>query len=143
MKGWFLPPSYLQDNYSKLHNLQQGSLRVEEYTREFQKFLIKCDINESEDQPIVRYLGGLDPRYAHVVELQQYSSFDDVCVFAHRVEQEKKSKPFKKDLFKLPLPKSSPFKKRIFQPPPKPTQLHKTSLLIVLMPIEGVTSAKA
>ena len=26
LKDRFLPPSYLQDNYSKLHNLQQGSL---------------------------------------------------------------------------------------------------------------------
>ena len=24
-----LPPSYLQDNYSKLHNLQQGNMSVE------------------------------------------------------------------------------------------------------------------
>ena len=98
LKDRFLPPSYHQDNYSKLHNLQQGSLSVEECTREFEKLLIKCDIQKSEDQTTMRNLSGLDPRYAHVVELQQYSSFDDVCVLAHRVEQHKKSKPFKKDL---------------------------------------------
>ena len=69
LKDRFLPPSYLQDNYSKLHNLQQGSMSVKEYTREFEKLLIKCDIQESEDQTIVRYLSGLDTRYAHVVEL--------------------------------------------------------------------------
>ena len=97
LKDRFLPPSYLQDNYSKLHHLQQGSLSVEEYTREFEKLLIKCDIQESEDQTIVRYLSGLDTRYAHVVELQQYSSFDDVCVLAHRVQQQRKSKLLKKD----------------------------------------------
>ena len=70
LKDRFLPPSYLQDNYSKLHNLQQGSMSVEEYTREFEKLLIKCDIQESEHQTIVWYLSGLDARYAHVVELQ-------------------------------------------------------------------------
>jgi len=69
-------------------------LSVEEYTREFEKILIKCDIQEIEDQTIVRYLSGLDPRYAHVVALQQYSSFDDVCALAHSMEQQKKSKPF-------------------------------------------------
>jgi len=53
---------------------------VEEYTREFEKLLIKCDLRESEEQTIVRYLGGLDPRYAYVVELQQYTTFDEVCV---------------------------------------------------------------
>ena len=121
LKGRFLPPPYLQDNYSKLHNLQEGSLSVKEYRREFEKLLIKCDIRESEDQIIVRYISGLDPRYAHMVELQQYSSFHDVCVLVHHVEQQKKSKSFKKDLPKLPLPKSSPFNKRSFQPPPKPT----------------------
>jgi len=61
-------------------------LSVEEDTREFEKLLIKCDIQESEDQTIVRYLSGLDPRYAHIVKLQQYSCFDDVCVLAYRVE---------------------------------------------------------
>ena len=101
----------------------------------------------------VKYLSGLDPRYAHVVKLQQYSSFDDVCVLAHRVKQQKKSKPFKKDLPKPPLPKSSPFNKGSFQPPSKPTtlfstppqrtQLHKTNPYLALTPIGGVTSAKA
>jgi len=73
-------------------------LGVEEYTREFEKLLIKCDIQESEDRTIVRYLSGLHQRYAHVVELQKYSSFDDVCVLGYRAEQQKNSKPFKKDL---------------------------------------------
>jgi len=29
---------------------------VEEYTREFEKLLIQCDLQESEDKTIVRYL---------------------------------------------------------------------------------------
>jgi len=87
LKGWFFPPSYLQDNYRKLHNLQQCNLSVKEYTREFEKLLIKCDIQESEDHTIVRYLDGLNLRYLNVVERQQYSTFDDVCLLAHRVEQ--------------------------------------------------------
>jgi len=32
--------------------------------------LIKCDLQEAEDQIIVRYLWGLDTRYSNVVELQ-------------------------------------------------------------------------
>ena len=35
--------------------------------------MIKCDLQEAEEQTIVRYLGGLDPKYAHVVELQPVS----------------------------------------------------------------------
>jgi len=37
-------------------------------------------------------LGGLDPRYSNVVELQAYTTFDEVCVLAHKIEQEKKAK---------------------------------------------------
>jgi len=44
LKDQFLPRSYLQDNYSKLHHIQQGNLNVEEYPREEEKLLIKCDI---------------------------------------------------------------------------------------------------
>jgi len=58
---------------------------MEEFIREFEKLLLKCDLEEAEDQTIMGYLGGLDPRYANVVEFQQYSSFN-VCVLAHRVE---------------------------------------------------------
>ena len=49
LKARFLPPSYIQNNYSTLHNLTQGSLSVEEYTREFEKLLIKCDLREAEE----------------------------------------------------------------------------------------------
>lgn len=118
LKGRFLPSSYLQDNFSQLHHLLQGSMSVEEYTREFEQLLLKCDLRESEEQTIVRYLGGLDPKYAHVVELQQYSSFDEVCVLAHKVELQKKTKPLKKD-FPKPIPRSFPFNKGSSYPPPK------------------------
>ena len=75
-----MPPNYIQNNYAAPHHLTQGSVSVEEYTREFEKLLIKCDLQEEEEQTGVRYLGGLDPKYSHVVELQSYTTFDEVCV---------------------------------------------------------------
>jgi len=48
LKEKFLPSHYLHENYSKLHHLKQGSMRVEEYTREFDQLLIKCDLKEDE-----------------------------------------------------------------------------------------------
>jgi len=92
LKARFLPNTYVQDCYSQLHNLNQGNLSVEEYTREFEKLVIKYDLQEPEEQTIVRYLGGLDPRYSNVVELQAYTTFDEVCVLPHKVEQQKKPK---------------------------------------------------
>ena len=68
LKARFLPPTYVQNCYSQLHHLNQGNLSVEECTREFEKLAIKCDLHESEEQASVRYLGGLDPRYANVVQ---------------------------------------------------------------------------
>jgi len=92
LKARFLPPTYVRDCYSQLHNLNQGNLSVEEYTREFKKLVIKCDLQEPEEQTIVRYLGGLDPRYSNVVELQAYTTFDEVCELAHKIEQQKRAK---------------------------------------------------
>ena len=73
--------------YSQLHNLIQGILKVEEYAREFEKLLIKCDIPAPEEETIFRHLGGLKPKYTNMVELQQYATFDVVCVLAYKVEQ--------------------------------------------------------
>jgi len=66
----FLTPPCVRDRYCHLHHLTQGTMSVEEYTREFKKLLIKCDLQEVEDQTIVRYLRGLDLRCAYMVELQ-------------------------------------------------------------------------
>jgi len=62
-------------------------MSVDDYIRQFEKLLIKCDIQEPEEYTIVRYLGGLDPKYSNVIELRQYNTFDEVCVLAHKVEQ--------------------------------------------------------
>jgi len=70
---------------------------VEHYTREFEKLLIKCDVQETEEQTIIRYLGGLKPKYANVVELQQFITFDEVCVLAHKVEQQRRMKLFRQE----------------------------------------------
>jgi len=87
LKARFLPSSYVQDSFAQLYNLTQGSMSAEEYTGEFDKLLIKCDIQEPKEQTIVRYLGGLEPEYSNVVEIQQFTTFDEVCVLAHKVEQ--------------------------------------------------------
>jgi len=95
LKSRFLPSSYIQDSYGQFHNLTQGSMSVDEYTKEFEKLLIKCDIQESEEQTIVRYLGDLDPKYLNIVEVQQLTTFDEVCVLAYKVEQQRKIQSFR------------------------------------------------
>ena len=94
-------------------------MSVEEHTREFEKLMIKCDLQESEDQTIMRYLGRLDPRYSNVVELQQYTSFDEVCVLAHKIVQQRKTRTYKRELLEPP-PQNQPFNKGSSYPSPKP-----------------------
>ena len=118
LKARFLPPTYVQDCYSQLHHLNQGNMSVEEYTREFEKLVIKCDLHEPEEQTIVRYLGGLDPRYSNIVDLQAYSTFDEVCVLAHKVEQQRKSKPLPKPENPKPPPQEQTFNKGSSPSPP-------------------------
>ena len=119
LKAHFLPPNYIQNNYTTLHNLTEGSLSVEEYTRKFEKLLIKCDLQEAEEQTRVRYLGGLESKYAHVVELQLCTNFDEVCVLAHKMETQMKNRPLKRE-FPKPLPKGQPFNKGSSSYPTKP-----------------------
>jgi len=40
----------------------------------------------------VRYLGGLDERIAHVVELHPYTTLDELSSLAHKVELQKRAK---------------------------------------------------
>jgi len=69
---------------------------------EFEKLLMKCDVQEPEEQTIIRYLGALEPKYANMVKLQQFTSFDEVSVLAHKVEQ-----PRRRKLFRQEYPKPS------------------------------------
>jgi len=69
LRDKFLFPHYIQDNFTKLHNIRQDGRGVEEYTREFERLLMTCDLRESEDQTIMRYLGGLNESIRNVVEL--------------------------------------------------------------------------
>jgi len=49
LQARFLPLTYVKDCYSQLHNLTQGNLNVEKYTHEFEKLVIKCDLQEPKE----------------------------------------------------------------------------------------------
>jgi len=101
----------------------QGDMSVAEYTREFEKLLTKCDIQEPEEQTIIRYLGGLEPKYSNVIELQQYSTFDEVCVLAHKVEQQRKRQNKKRE-FSKPVVRTLAFPKENTNTPLRRTVVH-------------------
>ncbi|KAJ0454022.1 putative nucleotidyltransferase, Ribonuclease H [Helianthus annuus] len=92
MKQKFLPTYYVQNSFSQLHSLKQGTGTAEQYSREFEYLLMKCDVPEDDPQTLVRYLGGLESRVANVVELQSYQTLAELTLLAHKVDSQQRLK---------------------------------------------------
>ncbi|XP_074265604.1 uncharacterized protein LOC141588046 [Silene latifolia] len=91
----FLPRDYEQDNYLKLQSLEQGSMSVTDYIKEFEKMSIVCDLEEKEELRVARFIKGLTPAIATKVEIQNYDGFSDVCRLALKFEKHDKArKPY-------------------------------------------------
>ncbi|VFQ98959.1 unnamed protein product [Cuscuta campestris] len=86
LKKKFLPTEYSRENFAKLQTLRQGTKSVEDYTREFEELLLRCDLQENEEQTFVRYLFGLNLQIANTVELQGYTTFEELTKLALKVE---------------------------------------------------------
>ncbi|VFQ89741.1 unnamed protein product [Cuscuta campestris] len=135
LKKKFLPAEYVRENFAKLQTLRQGSKSVEEYNREFEELLLRCDLQEDDEQTFVRYLFGLNLQIANTVELQSYDSLEELMKLALKVEaQHKKSKAFfSKNNTPSPRPYSStskppyPSSKLPYTTPKNPTTAHGTN----------------
>ena len=104
----FLPYHYKQDNYMQLHNLCQQSMTVEEYTREFELLVMKCELKDDEEQRMVRYIGGLNTEIANRVQLQQYEDLDDVIRLSLRIEKQlSKDSQLKPSTYRTPFQPST------------------------------------
>lgn len=88
----FLPREFIQDQFLKLNHLEQKNLSVAEYTKEFEKLCMLCDLQEKEEMKIGRYIKGLTPSISHKVETSNYVFFDDVLRLAERFEKQEKEK---------------------------------------------------
>ena len=44
-------------------------MSVEDYVKEFEMLMIRCELQESQEQTIVRFIGGLQREIADLVEL--------------------------------------------------------------------------
>ncbi|XP_048135655.1 uncharacterized protein LOC125315249 [Rhodamnia argentea] len=52
----FLPTHYRQEAFIEYHNVKQRDLTVEQYTEEFDRLRMRCDVAEEDEQTIARYL---------------------------------------------------------------------------------------
>ncbi|KAI9184867.1 hypothetical protein LWI28_001955 [Acer negundo] len=71
----FLPHNFTRLMYQRLQNLRQGMRSVDEYTTEFYELLVRNDIEETQDQLVSRYCGGLRTQILDMINL-----FDPVTV---------------------------------------------------------------
>ena len=60
MRQQFFPPYYRRELRRKLEQLKQGSNTVHAYYQEFKSYMHHCDIEESEDDTMNRFFGGLN-----------------------------------------------------------------------------------
>ncbi|XP_050218370.1 uncharacterized protein LOC126669084 [Mercurialis annua] len=77
LKTTFLPYNFQRLMYQKLQNLRQGSKSVDDYTTEFFQLIAQNEIQETEDQLVARYIGGLRVSIQDTVNL-----FDPVSLSA-------------------------------------------------------------
>ena len=61
-----------------MYNFQQGSKSVDEYTEEYDFLMVRCVVDETEEQTTACYLGGLKKEIHDVVTLQPYWTYEDV-----------------------------------------------------------------
>src|SRR5262249_14656374 len=87
MKRRFVPDYYKQELLMELQSLRQGKRSVEEYVKEFETLMARCDIWESAYESMARFINGLKMDIASIVELQQYQILEDVIKLASRVER--------------------------------------------------------
>ncbi|KAK6126948.1 hypothetical protein DH2020_039313 [Rehmannia glutinosa] len=69
MEREFLPFNYARTLYQRLQNLRQGTKSVDTYTEEFYHLLARVDIQDSVDQLVSRYIGGLRLQFQDTLNL--------------------------------------------------------------------------
>ena len=87
-----MPDIYKRELYLRVSSSSHGRLSTKEYIREFEQLQIISGIEEEPEQTMVRFVRGLEPSIAEVVDIQPYWSFKDVCKLAIKVEKHSKRK---------------------------------------------------
>ena len=69
MRRRFVPNYYRQEMLMELQSIRQGKKSIEDYVKEFETLMARCDIRESSCESIARFINGLRLDIASVVEL--------------------------------------------------------------------------
>ncbi|KAL4333528.1 hypothetical protein GQ457_07G010220 [Hibiscus cannabinus] len=92
MRRRFILTHYHRELFNRLQHLTQGNRSVEDYFKEMEVAMIRANIDEDREATMARFLAGLDPNIASVVELEHYVEIDDMVHMAMKVEKQLKRK---------------------------------------------------
>ena len=76
LKGRFLPADYDQILFIQFQNCAQGNRTVSDYTEEFLRLQVRCNLAETEEQQVARYINGLNDAIQDRLMMQQIWSID-------------------------------------------------------------------
>nr|XP_027083527.1 uncharacterized protein LOC113705818 [Coffea arabica] len=92
MRKRFIPSHYYRDLYQRLQTLVQGSRSVEDYYEEMEITMLRADIVKDREATMARFLNGLRPEIAELVELQNYVDMPELIDKASKIERRLKRK---------------------------------------------------
>ena len=88
LQGRFLPLDYEQFLYQQYQNCQQANRTINEYTKKFYRLNAQVNLSETEDQLIVRYIGGLKLVIQDRLALQGVWTMTDAITLVMKVENQ-------------------------------------------------------
>ncbi|XP_071916198.1 uncharacterized protein [Coffea arabica] len=92
MRKRFVPSHYYRDLYQRLQTLVLGSRTVEDYYKEMEITMLRADIVEDREATMARFLNGLRPEIAELVELQNYVDMPELIDKASKIERRLKKR---------------------------------------------------
>jgi len=93
MNSHFLPFGYTQTLFQRLHSLKQGMRSVDDYTEEFYQLVVQNDLSETEEQMVVRYLGGLRQPLQDALSLHSLWTVSEAYQHALVTEKQQNKRP--------------------------------------------------
>ncbi|KAI0493184.1 hypothetical protein KFK09_027460 [Dendrobium nobile] len=88
LRGHFLPIDYEQMLYVQYQHCSQGSRTVNDYTEEFYRLSARNNLNETANQIVARYIGGLKDAIQDKLELNTIWSLSQAVNYALKAEMQ-------------------------------------------------------
>ena len=79
--------------FQKFQSLTQGEKSVDEYYRDIELAMMRANVDEDDEATMAQFMGGFNREIAHLVELHNYETIDDIVQMAEKVEKQLKRRP--------------------------------------------------